>query len=53
MNLRIRYSFEMIEAYLAQMMGDEVSMNAHLDRAEKVKLDIELEELNKTRSLFD
>jgi hypothetical protein len=53
MNLRLRYSFEMVEAYLAQMMGDEASMNAHLDRAEKILLDIDLEQLNKQRGLFD
>lgn len=51
--LRLCYSFEMVGAYLAQMMGDEQSMNAHLDHAEKLKADIRLLELNIRMGLFD
>ena len=51
--LRLRYGFEMTNAYLAQMMGDELSMNLALDRAYKIARDIELIELNRARSLFD
>ena len=51
--LRLRYSFEMVSAYLAQMMGDTQSMNTHLDRADKLKNDIVLCELNQRIGLFD
>jgi|688.fasta_scaffold782735_2 hypothetical protein len=51
--LRLRYSFNMVEAYLAQMMGDNQSMNHHLDQADKIKGDIVLEILNARLGLFD
>jgi hypothetical protein len=51
--LRLRYSFEMVQAYLAQMMGDNQSMNHHLDQADKIKNDIVLCQLNIERGLFD
>ena len=51
--LRLRYAFEMLHAYLAQMMGDEQSMEHHLDQADKIKADIRLLELNIRMGLFD
>ena len=51
--LRLRYGFEMVQAYLAQMMGDEQSMKHHLDQAKKLKDKIPLVELNIQRGLFD
>ncbi len=51
--LRLRYSFNMVQAYLAHMMGDNQSMNHHLDQADKIKCDIVLESLNARIGLFD
>ena len=51
--MRLRYGFEMVNAYLAQMMGDSVSMNLALDRAYKIARDIDLAKLNRARRLFD
>jgi uncharacterized protein HemY len=51
--LRLRYSFEMLQAYLAQMMGDDESMNAYLKEADKLRHDIVLLELNQRIGLFD
>ena len=51
--LRLRYSYEMVSAYLAQMMGDTQSMNSHLDAAQALKGKIVLCELNLRVGLFD
>ena len=51
--LRLRYSFEMVQAYLAHMMSDDESMEAHLKEADKLRHDIVLLELNQRIGLFD
>lgn len=38
--LKLQYGFEMTLAYLAGEMGDEQTMDAHVDEADKVWLDL-------------
>ena len=38
--LKLRYSFNMVLAYLAGEMGDEATMDAHVKEADKVWLEL-------------
>lgn len=53
LKLRLRYGFEMVNAYLAQMAGEKDLMDSHIAQAEKIGEEYALEVLNTERGLFD
>lgn len=51
--LRLQYGFEMVNAYLAEIAGEDDLAVDHLCRAQKIAGEIELFDLNRARGLFD
>ena len=51
--LRWRYSVEMVGAYLADRMGEDDVADAHLSRAQKLREEIPVVELNERMDLFE